>query len=148
MNHDISNGQKYLPKKTFTLRFNSIIQLNFISFNSYKNSRKIPIEKLTFRVRYLQFYKTEPFSRYSCIIPTIQEYLQNVDFPYFLSKFLQQFQNSKNFKLSRASPKSYFHNQFAIIVNEITYRKRTFYLRNFMSLFSFLFCLYKPFILL
>ena len=37
------------------------------------------------------FTKTTSFWRYSGIIPIIQEYLQNIDFPCLLSKFLQQF---------------------------------------------------------
>ena len=36
------------------------------------------------------FTKTEPFCWYLCIIPTLQKYLQNVDFTNLLGKFLQQ----------------------------------------------------------
>ena len=56
------------------------------------------MEKFIFQVRNLQFYKhySRDYSRdylpsKSLIIPIIQEYLQNVDFSYLLSKFLQQF---------------------------------------------------------
>ena len=113
--------EKISTEKLIISTFNSIIQFNFISFNSLKSSRKIPIEKFIMQVRNLQ----------------------NIDFLYLLSKLLQQFQNSK---FSRASPKSYFRNQFVIIVNDIMYRKLTFYLRNFMVLVSFLFYLSKAFI--
>ena len=57
MNHNISTVQKYLQKKIFISSYNSVIQSNFISFNSYKNSRKITIKKFIFQVRNLQFYK-------------------------------------------------------------------------------------------
>ena len=62
-----------------------------MSFNFLKNAWKIFFEKFIFQVRNLQLIKTEFFYRYSCIISIIQEYLQNVDCFYFLSKFLQQF---------------------------------------------------------
>ena len=100
-----------------------------------------------FRLKTCNFTKTEPFCRCYCIISVIQVYLQKVYFSYLLSKFLQQFWNSKNCKFSRASPKSCIRNQFVIIVDEIMYRELTFYLRNFISLISFLFYLYKAFIL-
>ena len=48
---------KIFTEELFISSFNSIILFNFISFNSYKNSRKMPIEKFTFEVRNLQFYK-------------------------------------------------------------------------------------------
>ena len=73
MNHNISTVQKYLQKKIFISSYNSVIQSNFISFNSYKNSRKITIKKFIFQVRNMQFYKNWS------LLSIIQEYLQNVD---------------------------------------------------------------------
>ena len=73
MNHNISTVQKYLQKKIFISSYNSVIQFNFISFNSYKNSRKITIKKFIFQVRNLQFYKNWS------LLSIMQEYLQNVD---------------------------------------------------------------------
>ena len=46
---------KISTEKLFISSFNSIIYFNFISFNSYKNSRKIPISKFIFQVGDLQF---------------------------------------------------------------------------------------------
>ena len=48
---------KIPTEKIFISSYNSVIQFNFISFNSYKNSRKITIKKFIFQVRNLQFYK-------------------------------------------------------------------------------------------
>ena len=133
---------KISTEKLFISSFNSIIQFNFTSFNSEKCLSKNSF----FRLETCNFTNTEPFCWYSCIIPIIQEYLQNVDFFYLLSKFLQQFQNSQNSTFSRVSSKSYFRNQFVIIANEIMYRKFEFYLRNFMALISFLFYVFQAFI--
>ena len=44
-------------EKLFISSFSSITKFDSISFNSYKNSRKIPIEKFIFQVRSLKFYK-------------------------------------------------------------------------------------------
>ena len=126
---------KISTEKLLISSFNNIIQFNFTSFNSEKCLSRNSF----FRLETCNFTNTEPFCWYSCIIPIIQEYLQNVDFFYLLSKFLQQFQNSQNSKFSRVSSKSCFRNQFEIIANEIMYRKFAMYLRNFMALISFLF---------
>ena len=131
MNRNISTTKKLLISS-----FYSIVYFNFISLNSYKNSRKMPIEKFIFRLETCNFTKTEPFCRYSCIIPIIQDYLQNVDFSYLFSKF------------SLASPRSCFQSQFIIIVNEIICRKITFYLRSFTTLISFIFFIYINLLLL
>ena len=40
-----------------------------------------------FRLEACNFGKAELFRRYSCIIPIIQEYLKNVDFPNLLVSF-------------------------------------------------------------
>ena len=77
----LATGKKFY-RKTIISSFNSIIWFNFISFTSYKNSRKLPIEEFIFQVRNLQLSKQKPIK---------QEYLQNADFSYLLSKFLQQF---------------------------------------------------------
>ena len=56
---------------------------------------------------------------------------------FLLKKFLQQFQNSKNFKFSRASPKRCFPNQFVIISNKIMQRKTYILFEKFYGLDQF-----------
>ena len=142
MSHDISTEQtKISTEKLFISSFNIIIQFNFTSFNSEKCLSRNSF----FKSETCNFTKTEPFCRYSCVIPIIQGCQQNVDFSYLLTNFLQQQQDSKNSKFSRASPKSCFRNQFVIIANEIVYRKLTFYLRNFLVFISFSFYVCKTF---
>ena len=135
---------KLFTEKLFVSSLNSIVQFHFISFD-FDLGKYVSIISLI-RLQTCNFITAEPFCRFSCFIPIIQGYPQNAGFSCFLSKFLKQFQNSKNSKFSRVPPNSYFRNQFVIIANEIMYKKLTFYLRNFNALISFLFYLYKTFI--
>ena len=50
---------------------------------------KYLLRNLFFRLGTSNFTKIEPFSKYFCIIPIIQEYLQNVDFSYLLTTILE-----------------------------------------------------------
>ena len=129
---------KIYTEKLFVLSFNSLLtQFNFILFNPYRNSRKITIQKFS-----CNFTKTEFFCMYSCIIPIIPEYLQNVAFFYLLIRFYNNFRILRSLNSLELL---YFRNQVVIIANETRYRKLTFYLRNFMALISFLFYLCKAF---
>ena len=62
MNHDISTGQKYLPKNHLFQA--PIVQLSFISFHLIliKILEKYLLRKSFFRLETCNFTKTEPFA--------------------------------------------------------------------------------------
>ena len=94
ISYEYNNGRKMYWLCLFWLQVYCIVYSIFFLSKMNKIKAIIPIEKLPmekfiFQVKNLQPYKN--WNWYSCIIPMIQEFLQNVDFSYLWSKLLQQF---------------------------------------------------------